>query len=489
MYKPISVAHLDRRPLNSLDLNTPRVPYHLRRRAKKIAVSQTLSCQPSFIQRLPVEVLSHIFSCFVEQHRDASINRARIISSICSRWRTIALDTARLWASLVFTLPISQQQLSSSSACLRRSKKHALDISIDFRDEYWNWDEESRDFEAGEMEDVLDIILPHSSRWRSIELLTDTWTPIHTFLTCTQDITAPVLETLSLSRCNAYFARKGQKFEPSDKRAPLPLFGGSHLPGLRQASFVGVHVDWTASKLSNLHSLELKYHASDVTPSFDQFTHIIAACPDLMHLTLLGWGPRLPEACRDRAMVVLPDLASFSFGFVDSAYAARLLSTISTPRLEAFALEDLSSSLDPHGRVDSTIKWKWLDMQIPWDKLHTLELHYLRLFSPRTFLANLSSLRELRVSDPGADVFVALSGMGGDGVSGAACPGLKSIRCRAVHEAESMIDFAVARVGHLENFEFEVMCEDHLSDEQWARLLDISTKVKISVCKLFAGNP
>lgn len=89
---------------------------------------------------------------------------------------------------------------------LSRSKASPLDVCLDLRDPEWDWeydfDESSHVFTVEDMDILLSILVPHASRWRTCELLSDTWAPIHAFLSRTQSVALPILEKLSLARCN-----------------------------------------------------------------------------------------------------------------------------------------------------------------------------------------------------------------------------------------------------------------------------------------------
>ncbi|KIM76288.1 hypothetical protein PILCRDRAFT_24370, partial [Piloderma croceum F 1598] len=54
------------------------------------------------ISCLPHEVLSEIFLCYNDSF--SSFRRPLRLGSVCSRWRTIALSTPRLWTSFVLTI-------------------------------------------------------------------------------------------------------------------------------------------------------------------------------------------------------------------------------------------------------------------------------------------------------------------------------------------------------------------------------------------------
>ncbi|TFK33159.1 hypothetical protein BDQ12DRAFT_658357, partial [Crucibulum laeve] len=212
----------------------------------------------SSIERLPNELLVSIFQMVVQgkHNRCHATFSPLTVSHVCCRWRHLALITGSLWTSLTLTYPASAPQLSRTATWLYRSRSYPLDIFLDFRDPFWDWQELSHSFGWQEMEGIMRILLVHVQRWRSFELLVDTWSPIFTFLWYTRRVqSAPLLETLSLSRCNAYLASKGQIFQPAALRQPMPLFGGLLFDRLQDVFLVGVHLDWSNSSLRNLSEL------------------------------------------------------------------------------------------------------------------------------------------------------------------------------------------------------------------------------------------
>ncbi|KAJ3824245.1 hypothetical protein EV361DRAFT_124212 [Lentinula raphanica] len=311
------------------------------------------------IHRLPNEMLSSVFSYAIQARDDDDFSHAALfpltLSHTCSRWRDLSISTGSLWTSIRLCFPHSQNQLTYLKTWLCRSKSYPLDILLDFRDEDWAWEEDEHLFTRDAAIEIISTILPHVKRWRHIEFFTDTWAPIHAFLNLSRDVTdLPVLKSVALSRCNAYFARRGESFKPVELKEAVPLFGGLLLSALKDLSLVGVHVDWQRSVLANLLELELKFHAYDVMPSFEQFMGILKSCPDLKRLSIVGWGPRLDDATSTDTKHIMPKLTRFTLGFVDVEYALSLLSNFCLPSLYELVLEDVSAIVDPDGPSDAT---------------------------------------------------------------------------------------------------------------------------------------
>ncbi|KAJ6537248.1 hypothetical protein DFH09DRAFT_1178320 [Mycena vulgaris] len=341
------------------------------------------------IDRLPNELLSAIFILAIEQdchdESDPFTTSPTTISHVCRRWRHVALATGTLWTNVVLTFPTCDAQLTRALTWLDRSKTYSLDILLDFRDPAWDWEEDTHGFRWADMEAVLTLLMPSAARWRTVELLTDTWAPIFAFLARTRVVgfTLARLEKLHLARCNAYFAAKGVVFQPVELSQHLPLFGGieADAPCLREVTLTGVHIDWSSPPLANLTKLELKYQAADVMPNVTQLTHILASCPNLEDLAIVGNGPQFTTSAAGilgggatlsaahggsaehdltQGTIKLVRVTRFSFGFVDVNCAVQLLSLLDLPALRELDLEDVSASLRHEAPDDAGILLDWL---------------------------------------------------------------------------------------------------------------------------------
>ena len=173
---------------------------------------------------------------------------------------------------------------------------------------------------------VFSLLLPHLSRWKSLSILTDCWAPMYTALTAINPFItrfgAPLLESLSLMRCNDLISFS-PLFQPQQLKEPKFLNrggGGSSgnnnnttahhsdiewcpdmIPSLKYLSLRGVHVDWDvlgdslSTSESGLTSLELASHSHDVRPSPSQFHKILSSSSGLRNLVLSASGPSVSE--------------------------------------------------------------------------------------------------------------------------------------------------------------------------------------------------
>ncbi|KAJ7314200.1 hypothetical protein DFH08DRAFT_972950 [Mycena albidolilacea] len=214
---------------------------------------------------------------------------------------------------------------------------YSLDILLDFHDLDWDWDEETHEFLGSDMEAVLCLLVPTTSWWGSIELLTETWAPIFTLLLHTRTIGGSLaqLKSLHLECCTVYFAHRGQIFEPAALGQYLPLFGGEEVVmlRLREVTLMGVHINWHVPPFSNLTKLELKNQAADVMPTIAELTEILVPSPNLEAVAIVECGPQFIAA------------VSGDSGDPNGHALLGLIALFHLPALSELTLEDIFASL------------------------------------------------------------------------------------------------------------------------------------------------
>ena len=315
---------------------------------------------------LATETLSHVFvlSILTPEISGDIRDLPLTISWVCRRWRHTALNTPMLWTNIIVGGPyLSSASIYRTQTWLSRSHNRTLRIYMDLRDPDWDWNEATHTFNGDDMNQMLSLLVPHISRWKSVDILSDTWVPIHNLLLYTRSLAALSLRRIALSRCNAYLASRGQRFIPEDFKTPIALLTGG-TPQLRYISLSGVHVDWPRFLHENLVGLQLKYHAQNVMPTMTELTCLLNACDKLECLSIMGWGvrslttsmgfargvnadPSRVDHHRNRGEIIrLPRLRKLEFGWLDASYAYTLFSLLSLPNLVALTLENISASLD-----------------------------------------------------------------------------------------------------------------------------------------------
>ena len=234
-------------------------------------------------------------------------------------------------------------------------------------------------FTPKHMNIVFTLLLPHLSRWKSLSILTDCWAPMYTALTAINPFItrfgAPLLESLSLMRCNDLISFSPH-FQPHHLKEPEFLNRGtasqSHhsdlewcpnmIPSLKYLSLRGVHVDWDAlgdslsTSETGLTSLELASHSQDVRPSPYQFHKILSSSSGLRNLALSASGPSIPEdtvvsysAVHDTDYIPahLPRLRNITIGYRTAVEGRIALGLIDAPNTKELTLEDVTYVGDP----------------------------------------------------------------------------------------------------------------------------------------------
>jgi len=131
---------------------------------------------PSILDELPVEILQHIFRLCLKAYPTIYSSEAPILlTHICRKWRSIALDTPDLWSTLHIVIPeagYSFDQLPSRcdriqqgmQVFLDRSRSMPLTLSMFSQ----NIDRSQDD--AVEISRAFELLVSHCTRWKSLVL-------------------------------------------------------------------------------------------------------------------------------------------------------------------------------------------------------------------------------------------------------------------------------------------------------------------------------
>ncbi|KAJ7498019.1 hypothetical protein B0H11DRAFT_830070 [Mycena galericulata] len=129
---------------------------------------------------LPNEIVFSIFTRVLPVYpRCPPAISPTLLSSVCRKWREIALSTPTLWRAISISISMYphiniESRLPLLEAWLARSQSRPLSISLAD-----NWYAEASD---SEMAPFIQAILPHCNRWEYLSLLVadpDAFSPIH----------------------------------------------------------------------------------------------------------------------------------------------------------------------------------------------------------------------------------------------------------------------------------------------------------------------
>ncbi|KAG1743314.1 uncharacterized protein EDB91DRAFT_1126758 [Suillus paluster] len=293
-----------------------------------------------------------------------------LISHVCQHWRTVALNTPSLWTKIDVS-PLESPPFERVQILLERSKSLPIDIHIDCEppDDDDDDDEEEEDYSGSEdseldqsprsmsfsdLDNLMSLLIPHISRWGSIEVAVACYKHMFIFLSAVSDPSiagAPQLEALQLYHHED--AESTTAFARPDLVQHFKLFGGI-APRLKSVAFWGVHVDWCQEWLScgsNLLDLELAYHTDDVRPSWTQFVGILRGAPKLETLSLCSSGPlgAPSDWCHEgisgsygddsTGVIELRSLTDLVLAFHLPVYASGLLRRLAFPALKSLTLD------------------------------------------------------------------------------------------------------------------------------------------------------
>ena len=299
-----------------------------------------------------------------------------LVSHVCRRWRTVAIETSTLWTLLDFG---EGPPFDKSRTWLERSKGCLLDIQLDCTvdedDTNSNESDDREDMDVDSSDDLVapedrvampggpapiktketrslgrvspadlpvvrDLILPHVARWRIFELMVNDYQIMYGILSTLAAIPeAPQLQVLRLYHYDDSDNDDSDHFRPPHLKQPFAPFCG-RAPNLLEVVLWGVHVDWKACVLlRGLEELELAYHAKDVRPPYGIFFRILERSPDLHILTLSASGPDGNPEDWPLDVIELPSVKHLLLAFVEPSYASALMKRLVFPNLSTLALD------------------------------------------------------------------------------------------------------------------------------------------------------
>jgi hypothetical protein len=269
--------------------------------------------QSAAITKLPTEVLMKIFQIYVESYPAARDQRVVDLCLVSRYWNTVANGTPQLWTKINLSFPFTDPHLAAMLKRVHASKFERIDVSIDFCDPGWDGDEPRYNAngsnpyteESTWVQNILTLLRDTEKRWQSIEVVSQTWLPLHKLIEGWAFMDLPSLESISMERENSIFGMQGVPFDPRPLIGPMTLFGrNASLPRLRDMSLSAVHIDWDDASASyqNLRKLEMNNLTYDVGPSFEQFAAMLSSSPASSTWTS-------PDFARNATRDLLPPLA------------------------------------------------------------------------------------------------------------------------------------------------------------------------------------
>lgn len=363
-------------------------------------------------------------SSFSSDDDDSRLPFQVVASHVCSKWRSVALSTPSLWTTI--NICPYDSPFDRCRAYIERSGGLPLNLDIDLTLEEYQVDIEgdedrgvqvdvdgddegeittititrsgdvvSRDDDSDNGTDdpadnacsdedidlILDIICPHSKRWRSVAIAATHYKSLHRVLVRFDTLPpAPLLEELQLQHLAEEDLDPEAVFHPPSLKLPYFVPFQGKAPNLRSLSLWGIHFAWDEAclkennaattitsppsprttlfdSMEQLTELELAYHVSDVRPSFAAFASILRRSPLLTKLALSASGPAgspsdwFIPGTKVLQKIALPKLSELDLRFHEPDYAVGLVQALDMPSLRHLTIDFDSTDYTDFVRV------------------------------------------------------------------------------------------------------------------------------------------
>lgn len=337
---------------------------------------------------LPHDILLHIFDMgtFHSPGLDDRTDFPLLISQVNKTWRSLALQSSRLWATIVYkghpkfvVMPIMhgakhKRKINPRSSFyypliylfLERSRAQPLSIYIDIR--HRDHDYTVREVDVGgeghPIDPLLRLLTPHGARFKHFSFIANTWIDIIQLLRFhIYHLRMPQLESFELSR--AYLSQSFQQlFEPRVllKRVPFcvkPEGGADQVgivgpavqirwPNVKSVVLSGTPMRWRIWCFTNLESLTLKFLAVEARASAEEFRNVLqTVAHTLRHLDIQGSTPVITEEeeleleLAPLDPVQLSELRELCIGYTEPRHLFWLIRSIRAPALVSLEICDL----------------------------------------------------------------------------------------------------------------------------------------------------
>lgn len=275
----------------------------------RAAVRTRFSPSPmTMIKRVPVEIIARIFvqgaasdagtPFLLRPHHTQplgplvpTLNFQILVSHVCQHWRTIALQTAELWTTLVF---IEAPHHNRAQALLNRvfpagplpphaqvPSTRTLTILISTVDQQSHTDGVT--IAKHEMDAIFSMLRMYLPAWRALHLVVRDnickGVARNHLGSCGP---GPALETLQLYHFENF--QEVQDLYLATYRPPVCVFSND-MPRLQNVSLIGVNLPWEKSPYlydGRLKKLELSLHADKVRPSYEWWERMLRGCGSRM---------------------------------------------------------------------------------------------------------------------------------------------------------------------------------------------------------------
>ncbi|KIO33657.1 hypothetical protein M407DRAFT_186804 [Tulasnella calospora MUT 4182] len=304
------------------------------------------------------------------------------ITQTCRWWRQVALETSRIWSTLILNQSTLPKKLET---WLARSK--AAPLYINFQGDLV--------YSTVTSTLLLTSLHKHIHRWGRLRLFLNSPWGMENFFKAVGEKDAPLLERLSLGTERAAWN--------IGRVSATKIFNGpDSLPKLSEVDLSGVWWDWKETPFRNLRSLSLTRLRNGDELSVEQFKNLLLESQQLTRLRLVGHAVRLGDIFRPMNQtpqpISLPSLNTLLISHYPHPEILNFtLRLIHAPNLKNLRLADLEEG---RFRLDFTSTFELLGTGSlsSFERLEVLELRRVACGSGAAwdlFCAKLTNLRDL----------------------------------------------------------------------------------------------
>lgn len=344
------------------------------------------------VHMMPPEILSNVFKLGKAMWEDELEDEADgphddkpdmpdmpfeiLVTHVDSHFRKIALNTHSLWSSIHIE---PGNFVSKVAAYIERSGRYKLDLRIELL---------HPGFDA-KIQQMISLVLPHAFRWRTLYYRSVYQVQENSVLSYIADISAPMLEGLSLN------IDEMQNSGLADAGNPTRSVFGRGAPSLFFVRLRGFALYSFLPPLSAVRILHLDQTKS-LTLGYSTFRHILSSLAHLQHLSIYGDMVADPVWPGAKDVIYFPELSSMRICDVCGGAYAGLLLGLDTPSLTTLALkgvqehdlERLWSARNPprFSKLERLIFWDCGLLERDWQQVFELfaSVTALSLYSSKT---------------------------------------------------------------------------------------------------------
>ncbi|KAF8160679.1 hypothetical protein B0H34DRAFT_641772, partial [Crassisporium funariophilum] len=309
----------------------------------------------------PAEILSAIFESGKSMEDDSFQEKGAVdgrghdvpfeilVSYTCPLFTKVALATPRLWTSINID---AHRPRASVAVYLVRSGSCWLDIRID---------QAVHNIQMGDiaMNEMLDLILPHSHRWRSLSIGYGCERINHPIVMRLCDRAAPGLQHISIAVDDVDFVN----VNIADGDVTLPHIFRECTSRLKFVRLRGLAMHFFRPPLNHVVTLHLDQTRS-VPILYNTFCEMVTCSPVLAHLSIYGDIIAPAPWPREANIIRLASLRSLRICGIAGDIYAGILMGIDAPLLESLTLKDVQShDLDALWKRDGIVHSRYASIQ------------------------------------------------------------------------------------------------------------------------------